>query len=122
MIINNRQVNIWRGSGVPPTIYHIWLYNDTQLKIYNGEEWITILNDTTIVEKINELLDKVSELESEINVLNTKKVNNKLISSNPVLNAGDIVITDSGTFITQNDTSEESLLKLDQLLSTQIIN
>lgn len=122
MIINNRQVNVWRGSGVPPTIYHIWLYNDTQLKIYDGNEWITILNDTTIVEKINELLDKVSELESEIDTLNTKKVNNKLISDNPILDATDIALTESGIFINENESSEESLLKLDQLLSTQIIN
>ena len=58
MIINNKQINIWRGSDVPPTLYHIWLFNESELKIYNGVEWITIIDSINIAERLIELSDK----------------------------------------------------------------
>ena len=34
-MIDNKQINIWRGSSSPPTIYHIWINNENQLLKYN---------------------------------------------------------------------------------------
>lgn len=122
MIINNKQVNIWRGTEPPPTLYHIWLKDDSKLKIHNGEKWITILDDFKTIEELKNLLTKVTEIESKVNLLSEKKINNKLISNNPVLDATDISIIEAGTTISKNDSLNEALLKLDRLLDTQTIN
>lgn len=44
-LVNNRQVNIWRGSDVPPTIHHVWIKNDTSLHLYESasQQWVSFL-------------------------------------------------------------------------------
>lgn len=120
-MINNKQVNIWRGSDPPPTIYHIWLYNDLQLKIYTGTEWITFINDTATVEKLLELIEKVNSLEQQVQSVKNNTINEKKISDNPVLTGDDISNTSEGSYINSNDSISDSLLQLDIILSTQII-
>lgn len=44
-IINNKQVNIWRGADPPPTIYHIWINQQRQLCLYDGEKWVAFLDN-----------------------------------------------------------------------------
>jgi hypothetical protein len=44
-IILNKQVNVWRGPSEPPTIYHVWICDNRLLKLYNGEEWVTFLDN-----------------------------------------------------------------------------
>ena len=121
MIINNKQVNIWRGLDAPPTIYHIWIYNDSEMRIYTGEKWETFINDQATLERINEVLDQIQRLESEVDTLLTKTINGKLISGNPVFNGDDILTNKSGTFIKSSDSLSNSLISIDTLLSTQII-
>ena len=62
MIINNKQINIWRGQDIPPTLYHLWLYNESELKIYNGVEWITVIDSINIAERLIELSNKIDNL------------------------------------------------------------
>ena len=44
-LVNNRQVNIWRGSEPPPTIHHVWIKDDNTLFLYDTqyEDWVAFL-------------------------------------------------------------------------------
>lgn len=117
-MINNKQVNIWRGDIEPPTIYHVWIENDLVLKLYDGTEWVVFLDDATVIEKINQLIDKVNDLE---NFMNNATINSYKVKDNPTLDAEDLKTVSDGVFIKQNESIASSLLKLDKLLDTQII-
>ena len=121
MIINNKQVNLWRGTSEPPTIYHIWIYNDTQMKVYDGEKWTVFIDDTATIEKINQLIERVDNLEQDVSDLNSATVNGKQISTNPVLDGRDLKIEQDGTYVDPVNSLSTSIIKLDTLLSTQII-
>lgn len=112
-MINNKQVNLWRGDGVPPTIYHVWIKDNNKLLLYNGKEWVIFLDNAEIVEDINKIIERVDALEK-----NT--VNGKFIKDNPVLTGDDINTTPKGTFI-NSTTITNSFSILDSLLTTQII-
>lgn len=79
--INNRQVNLWRGSNEPPTKYHIWIKDD-KLLLYNGEQWIVFVDN----------FESVSDLKKAIEKLNNSTVNGKAIKDNPILTSLDILI------------------------------
>lgn len=68
-MINNRQVNLWRGNQEPPTIYHIWIKDNNKLLLYDGNNWKTFL-DESVVATIQEALKKKANL-----VLGTVPVN-----------------------------------------------
>lgn len=44
-LVNNRQVNVWRGSDEPPTLHHVWIKDDTTLYLYDSSynEWVAFL-------------------------------------------------------------------------------
>lgn len=113
-MIDNKQINVWKGSNPPPTIYHIWLYNK-QLKLYNdtSKSWEILTDQAETVDKIKDLLKKVE-------IIDSYTINKKAISSNPILRDSDITLNSSGTYIKNN--ISESLLNLDNLLTTQIID
>ena len=117
MIINNKQINIWRGQDIPPTLYHIWLFNESELKIYNGVEWITIIDSINIAERLIELSDKIDNLRDDFE---STTINGKLIKDNPILNSGDINNTVNGTYI-NTESLANNLQKIDKLLVTQIL-
>lgn len=103
-MINNRQINLWRGNQEPPTIYHIWIKDNNKLLLYDGNNWKTFLDNKEV---INKLLDST--------------INGKPIKDSPVLKGTDININADGSFINSNNTIAESTLRLDTLLTTQII-
>ena len=121
MIINNKQVNLWRGTSEPPTIYHIWIYNDTQMKVYDGTQWVVFIDDAATIEKINQLIERVDNLEQDLSDLGSSTVNGKQISTNPVLDGRDLKLQQDGTYVDSIDSLSTSIIKLDTLLSTQII-
>lgn len=121
MIIDNKQVNIWRGSLDPPTIYHVWIKDDSKMLLYNGEEWVIFIDDLTTVQRINELYDQVQTINQSVNSLNNNTINNKKIINNPILEASDLVLNRSGTFINSNENVANTIVGLDTLLNTQII-
>lgn len=45
-IVNNRQVNVWRGIAEPPTIHHLWIKDEATIFIYDDDEnkWV-LLNE-----------------------------------------------------------------------------
>lgn len=68
-MINNRQVNLWRGNQEPPTIYHIWIKDNNKLLLYDGNNWKTFLDESAVA-AIQEALKKKANL-----VLGTVPVN-----------------------------------------------
>lgn len=114
MMINNKQVNIWRGDQTPPTLYHIWIKDNSKLLLYDGEQWIVFLDNRDIIDSINEIINRIEELEN-------KTINNKAIKTNPVLDGTDLLLKEDGTYVKSNQTLTNSLLTIDTLLTTQII-
>lgn len=109
---DNLQVNFWRGQNPPPTIYHIWIKDNSKLLVFNGEEWLVFMDNQAVTDLIQEVLDKYETL------LNAT-INGKPIKDNPVLVADDIETNFKGTFV--QGTIKESIQKLDELLTTQFI-
>jgi hypothetical protein len=87
-MINNKQINIWRGDQTPPTIYHVWIKDNSKLLLYNGTEWVVFLDNKELIENVNNLLKAT--------------VNNKKIIDNPILDATDIDLKNSGNYTTKN--------------------
>jgi hypothetical protein len=48
-MINNRQVNLWRGESAPPTLFHVWITKDNVIKVYDDEkkEWVSVSSNCT---------------------------------------------------------------------------
>lgn len=111
-------ISIWRGNDTPPTNYHLWIYNDEEIRLYKNNQWITILDDEQSAETIKEILTRLTTIE---NSFNSATINNKSISSSPVLNSTDIKNVNSGIYINGGSSLEDNLLKIDTLLQTQII-
>lgn len=120
-MVNNKQVNLWRGDNVPPTIYHIWIKDNSKLLLYDGKEWVVFLDNKEIIDIIDEIQDSIESLQKQVQDLGDKTVNSKPIKTNPVLDGTDILIEGTGNFLTNKDSTTQALLRLDKLLTTQII-
>lgn len=68
-MINNRQINLWRGNQEPPTIYHIWIKDNNKLLLYDENNWKIFLDESAVA-AIQETLKKKANL-----VLGTVPVN-----------------------------------------------
>lgn len=99
--INNRQVNLWRGSNEPPTKYHIWI-KDNKLLHYNGEQWSVFVDS---FESLEDLRQSVAKIENST-------INGKLIKNNPVLTSLDILI---GKDLKEFDSSDSIIEVLEAL-------
>jgi len=53
-MIQNKQVSIWRGNSEPPTLYHIWLRNESELLRYDDTQakWVVFLDSANLDQKI----------------------------------------------------------------------
>lgn len=123
-MINNKQVNIWRGTDSPPTEYHVWIREgptSVRLLLFNGVEWVVFLDDAATIARVNELMQNVADLETSVEELGNKTINSKQISTNPVLGGEDLLVGQSGAYVSTNDSVTESILTLDSLFQTQII-
>lgn len=113
-MVNNKQVNFWRGDEEPPTIYHIWIRDNKEMLLFNGESWEVFLNNSDTIQTITNILHRLESLES-----NT--VNGKYIKDNPILYGEDITSKQSGQYISENMTLSEICKTFDKLLTTQVI-
>lgn len=125
-MINNKQINVWRGSKIPPTIYHMWILDDLTIQIHNGTEWIPFITDASLGGQVAEMVDKVTALETEmrdkITALEKHTVNDILITDNPFLDATHLETTiKDGVYIKENDNVAQALKKHDELLRTKYI-
>lgn len=55
IMVNNKQVNFWRGDMTPPTIYHIWIKDNSKMLLYDGSKWVVFLDNKEIIEAIDKL-------------------------------------------------------------------
>lgn len=111
-MIQNKQINIWRGPDTPPTLYHIWFKDESQLLRYDDEvkEWVVFLDSNNIAALLQEL----------VNSLDNIKINGYPITQNVVLNANDLLLGEDGYYIKKGSTLQQATLKLDSLLTTKI--
>lgn len=100
-MINNRQVNLWRGSDTPPTVYHIWI-KDKKLWMYDGEKWIVFIDSISVIDNIQELYDGLQKL-------NGSTVNGKPVLENPVLSASDLKVGKNLNYITATQSILDAL-------------
>lgn len=120
-MVNNKQVNFWRGDITPPTIYHIWIKDNSKMLLYDGDKWIVFLDNKEIIDIIGKVQERLDNLQKEINELGDKTINKKAIKTNPVLDGTDITIQSSGNFIIPTETLAQTALRFDSLLTTKII-
>lgn len=115
-MIENKQVNLWRGNQEPPTLYHIWLKDESQLLRYDEEskDWVVFL-DSKEIGKI------ISDFMSNLNVLLSGSINGHPISENPVLNASDLLVNQDGNYYKSTNNLREVAKIFDDLMTTQIL-
>lgn len=82
---------------------------------------MVFLDDAATIAKVNELMQNVADLETSVEELGNKTINSKQISTNPVLGGEDLLVGQSGAYVSMNDSVTESILTLDSLFQTQII-
>ena len=111
-MIQNKQISIWRGNSEPPTLYHIWFKNESQLLRYDDslKDWVIFLDANTLNQKIAEFLAQLDGL----------AINNKPIIDSPVLDGTDLKITFEGNYLTEGQTVDSALQTIDALLTTKV--
>lgn len=82
---------------------------------------MVFLDDAATIARVNELMQNVADLETSVEELENKTINSKQISTNPVLDGEDLLVGQSGAYVSTNDSVTESILTLDSLFQTQII-
>ena len=108
----NKQVNLWRGTDPPPTLYHIWFKDESQLLRYdeNVKDWVVFLDSGRIVKLIQDFMDALDNL----------SINGHLLTENPVLDGSDLLVGQDGHYIKKENTLQQATLKLDSLLTTKV--
>ena len=43
----NKNVSVWRGSLTPPTHSHLWVVDDSTIKIYREGMWVNMFDEAT---------------------------------------------------------------------------
>lgn len=115
---DNKQINVWRGSETPPTNYHMWIFTDFTIKLYINGEWTTFIDNASTAKAIIEIIERLDSLE---NFKDNATINDKLVKNSPVLDATDLKSKISGNYVEENDNIANALMKIDELLTTQII-
>lgn len=120
-MVNNKQVNFWRGDMTPPTIYHIWIKDNSKMLLYDGEKWVVFLDNKEIIDIFDKVQQLLDEMQAKIDEIENKTVNKKPIKTNPVLDGTDILINATGNYVIPTETLAQTALRLDNLLTTKII-
>lgn len=120
-MVNNKQVNFWRGDMTPPTIYHIWIKDNSKMLLYDGEKWVVFLDNKEIINILDKIQEMLDNMQDKIDEIENKTVNKKPIKTNPVLDGTDILVNATGNYVIPTETLTQTALRLDNLLSTKII-
>ena len=43
----NKNISVWRGSLAPPTHTHLWVVDDSTIKIYRNGMWVDLYGEAT---------------------------------------------------------------------------
>lgn len=111
-MIQNKQVNLWRGTDPPPTLYHIWFKDESQLLRYDEtiKDWVVFLDSGEIIKLISDFMDRIDRL----------SINGYPLSESPILDASDLLVGQDGHYIKKENTLKQATLKLDSLLTTKV--
>lgn len=120
-MVNNKQVNFWRGDMTPPTIYHIWIKDNSKMLLYDGEKWVVFLDNKEIIDILDKIQEMLDNMQDKIDEIENKTVNKKPIKTNPVLDGTDILVNATGNYVIPTETLAQTALRLDNLLTTKII-
>ena len=120
-MVNNKQVNFWRGDMTPPTIYHIWIKDNSKMLLFDGTQWVIFLDNKEILDLINKVQEKLDKMQAQITDLGNKTVNKKAIKDNPVLDGTDLLLGWTGNFVSATNTVAQTAKRFDELFTTQII-
>lgn len=120
-MVNNKQVNFWRGDMTPPTIYHIWIKDNSKMLLYDGEKWVVFLDNKEIIGILDKIQKMLDNMQDKIDKIENTTVNKKPIKTNPVLDGTDILVNATGNYVIPTETLAQTALRLDNLLSTKII-
>lgn len=120
-MVNNKQVNFWRGDMTPPTIYHIWIKDNSKMLLYDGEKWVVFLDNEEIIDILDKIQEMLDNMQDKIDEIENKTVNKKPIKTNPVLDGTDILVNATGNYVIPTETLAQTALRLDNLLSTKMI-
>lgn len=120
-MVNNKQVNFWRGDMTPPTIYHIWIKDNSKMLLYDGEKWVVFLDNKEIIDILDKIQEMLDNMQDKIDEIENKTVNKKPIKTNPVLDGTDMLVNATGNYVIPTETLAQTALRLDNLLSTKII-
>lgn len=120
-MVNNKQVNFWRGDMTPPTIYHIWIKDNSKMLLYDGEKWVVFLDNKEIIDILDKIQEMLDNMQDKIDEIGNTTVNRKPIKTNPVLDGTDILVNATGNYVIPTETLAQTALRLDNLLSTKII-
>lgn len=120
-MVNNKQVNFWRGDMTPPTIYHIWIKDNSKMLLYDGEKWVVFLDNKETIDILDKIQEMLDNMQAKIDEIENKTVNKKPIKTNPVLDGTDILVNATGNYVIPTETLAQTALRLDNLLSTKII-
>lgn len=121
VMVNNKQVNFWRGDITPPTIYHIWIKDNSKMLLYDGEKWVVFLDNKEIIDILDNIQNMLDEMQTKIEDIGNKTVNRKPIKTNPILDGTDILINTTGNYVVPTETVADTALRFDRLLTTKII-
>ena len=100
-MVNNKQVNFWRGDMTPPTIYHIWIKDNSKMLLYDGEKWVVFLDNKEIIDILDKIQEMLDNMQAKIDEIGNKTVNKKPIKTNPVLDGTDILVNATGNYTFQ---------------------
>ena len=117
-MLNNKQINLWRGDEDPPTTHHLWIKEDLTIELHDGEKWITFIDNVSTAKAIVEIIERLDSLED---FRDNATINDKLVRNSPTLDATDLLSKTSGVYVEENDNVANALMKIDELLTTQII-
>lgn len=114
-MIKNKQVNLWRGPEVPPTLYHIWLKDEKQLLRYDEDkkDWVVFLDSYEINRVIQNFMDDLD------NILDAT-INGHPVRENPELVAQDIKIGEDGHYFRSTHSLKEVAKIFDNLMTTYV--
>ena len=74
-MVNNKQVNFWRGDMTPPTIYHIWIKDNSKMLLYDVEKWVVFLDNKEIIDILDKIQEMLDNMQDKIDEIGNKTVN-----------------------------------------------
>lgn len=78
-MVNNKQVNFWRGDMTPPTIYHIWIKDNSKMLLYDGEKWVVFLDNKEIIDILDKVQQLLDEMQAKLMRLETRLLTRSLL-------------------------------------------